>query len=407
AKLLKSALMKNDVYDKLKSLKVKYTRTSTERSQVHAQRADKRLCPRDITPWHNFPNEIIGVYDTLKDNSNFFNDKIFPTLPPFGLNSASNDENLKKRQQVFVINAVNILLGKVCEDPTLREFFNIAADGEVSFDDFHKQFANVTLREKPKDTTSCRVNQWCEYKTPGVEKKLVLSVLYEAPRWLTPSLMAMGLDGVNMIKLSHVMNPNHPAGDFLGGDHITFESRRLVAAVITQMFDMMIKEEVRFGYIDTAEVKVFLRIGEDPSCVEYSLAIPSDDVEVEGEAEPLLHLTSVAQVFAFTLLAFQSPAPDKDWIDKTKALGKWNEACDISPGFPPQVSRIRPHQRQDARDYPFSTKQKQDVPAPHEKENDADCPPPPVKLRYINMPPIRPGAVRLRMRQIMGEGSSQ
>lgn len=48
--------------------------------------------------------------------------------------------------------------------------------------------------------------------------------------------------------------------------------------------------------------------------------VPSDDVKVEGNAEPLLHLTAVAQVFAFTLLAFQSPAPDKDWIDKTKAL---------------------------------------------------------------------------------------
>ncbi|KAG6266736.1 hypothetical protein E4U48_005369 [Claviceps purpurea] len=64
------------------------------------------------------------------------------------------------------------------------------------------------------------------------------------------------------------MNPNHPAGEILGGDHITFESRRLVVAVITQLFDMIIKEEGRFGYIDAAEVKVFLRVGEYPSCVE-------------------------------------------------------------------------------------------------------------------------------------------
>ncbi|KAG6322598.1 hypothetical protein E4U22_008280 [Claviceps purpurea] len=131
----------------------------------------------------------------------------------------------------------------------------------------------------------------------------VLHVMYEAPQRLTPGQLETGLDGENAIELSHVMDKSCQTGDvFLS------ESRRRAAAVmITQLYAAMIQKGVRFGYLDTGEVKVFLRIGQDPSCVEYFLAIPSRDVEVEGNAEPRLHLTSVAQVFAFTILALQSP----------------------------------------------------------------------------------------------------
>ncbi|KAG6184919.1 hypothetical protein E4U27_000768 [Claviceps purpurea] len=131
-------------------------------------------------------------------------------------------------------------------------------------------------REELRLRQAEQLNQWCEYKAPGVEEKLVLPVLYESPRWLPPHQMQIGLDGVNAIKLSHIMNPSHPAGY-----HITSEARRLAAAVITQLFDMMTKQEVRFGYVDTGRFKIFIRVGDDPTCVEYHLALPSDDVEGE------------------------------------------------------------------------------------------------------------------------------
>ncbi|KAG5949709.1 hypothetical protein E4U60_002247 [Claviceps pazoutovae] len=65
----------------------------------------------------------------------------------------------------------------------------------------------------------------------------VLHVMYEAPHRLTPGQLEMGLNGENVIELSHVMDKSCQTGDvFLS------ESRRLAAAVITQLFDMMIKE---------------------------------------------------------------------------------------------------------------------------------------------------------------------
>ncbi|KAG6027562.1 hypothetical protein E4U19_001974 [Claviceps sp. Clav32 group G5] len=121
--------------------------------------------------------------------------------------------------------------------------------------------------------------------------------------------MAVGFDGKSVIELSqsHVTNESHQTSDY-----ITFESRWLVAAGIKQLLEAMIPRKVRFGYLDTGEVKVFHLIVEDPSCVEYFLAVPSRDVEAEDDAKPRLHLTSVAQVFALTLLALQSSIPGKD-----------------------------------------------------------------------------------------------
>ncbi|KAG6238151.1 hypothetical protein E4U25_001988 [Claviceps purpurea] len=166
----------------------------------------------------------------------------------------------------------------------LRQTFGIAADAKVFFDDFLD-------------------GQWCGYKTPEMDlSEPVLHVMYEAPHRLTPGQLETGLDGENVIELSHVMDKSCQTGDvFLSA------SRQLAAAVITQLYAAMIQKGVCFGYLDTGEVKVFLRISQDPSRVEYFLTISSRDVEVEGDAEPRLHLTSVAQVFAFTILALQSP----------------------------------------------------------------------------------------------------
>lgn len=55
-------------YHTIDKLKVNSTSTSTKRSQTHTRRAAGRLCPRDIIPWQNFPEEIIGIYDKLNES---------------------------------------------------------------------------------------------------------------------------------------------------------------------------------------------------------------------------------------------------------------------------------------------------------------------------------------------------
>ncbi|CCE30462.1 uncharacterized protein CPUR_04310 [Claviceps purpurea 20.1] len=183
-------------------------------------------------------------------------------------NGPSTCSQTQAREQVVVIDAVNRLLKRSVQDPTLRETFGIAADAKVSFDDFLD-------------------GQWCSYETPDVGLEPVLHVLWET-----------GLDGEIVIELSHVMDKSHQTGDVF-----VSESRRLAAAAITQLYAAMIQKRVRFGYIDTGEVKVFLRIGEDPSLVEYYLTIPSRDVEAEGDAEQRLVCIS-HQLHKFSRLRF-------------------------------------------------------------------------------------------------------
>ncbi|KAG5950305.1 hypothetical protein E4U58_001703, partial [Claviceps cyperi] len=289
---------------------------------IEARYAAGQVCPLQIVPWKDFPSEILAVLDELSLSS-IFHENFSATVPDEmwwqSVTPVRGECDLRNREQVLVIDAVNTLLKKSGQDPVLRETFGIAADAKVSIDNFLD-------------------GQWCGYQTPDMDlPEPVLHVQYEAPHRLTPGQLETGLDGETVMELSHVMDKSRQAGDvFLS------ESRRLAAAVITQLYAAMIQKGVRFGYLDTGEVKVFLRIGQDPSCVEYFLAIPSRDVEVEGDAEPRLHLTSVAQVFAFTILALQSPVTDERWIDASIALGTWDMACDVVLAEIPEMDRQKP-----------------------------------------------------------------
>ncbi|KAG6020493.1 hypothetical protein E4U40_006054 [Claviceps sp. LM458 group G5] len=302
-------------------LKLDHNGPSTD-SQTQARYAAGQVCPKQIVPWKDFPNEILAVLDELSLSSIFH--EFFSAMVPDemwwqSVTPVRGESDLIDRQEVLVTDAVNTLLKKSGQDPVLREAFGIAADAKLSFDDFLD-------------------GQWCGYETPDMDSpNPILHVMYEAPHRLTPGQLETGLDGENVIELSHVMDKSCQTGDvFLS------ESRRLAAAAITQLYAAMIQKGVRFGYLDTGEVKVFLRIGHDPSRVEYFLAIPSRDVEVEGDAEPRLHLTSVAQVFAFTILALQSPDTDEAWVHASLALGTWDVACDVVLAEMPEMDRQKP-----------------------------------------------------------------
>ncbi|KAG6244749.1 hypothetical protein E4U24_004821 [Claviceps purpurea] len=301
-------------------LRVAYNGPSTD-SRTQARYAADRVCPLQIVPWKDFPTEMLAVLDELSLSNNFTESfsAVIPTEAGFqSATPVRGQSDLRNRAQFVVTDAVDTMLEKVCEDPTLRETFGIVSDVKVFFG-------------------NSRVGQCCYYHIPGVGVDPVLHVLYEAPHRLTPGQLETGLDGKHVIELSHVMDKSHQTGDVF-----VSESRRLAAAVIAQLYATMIQERVRFGYIDTGEVKVFLRIGEDPSRVEYYLTIPSRDVDLERDAEPRLHLTSVAQVFAFTLLALQSPGLDKDSVDAILALETQDVACEVVLAEISEMDRQKP-----------------------------------------------------------------
>lgn len=99
-------------------------------------------------------------------------------------------------------------------------------------------------------------------------------------------------------------------------------ARRLTTAVVTQLFSYMIGKGIQYGYICTGETYIFLYIPSDPSCVYYSVCVPSLDVKDNDKNR--LHRTAVAQVYAFVLQAIRSPPPSQAWQDAAENLNTWS-----------------------------------------------------------------------------------
>ncbi|EER40495.1 conserved hypothetical protein [Histoplasma capsulatum H143] len=164
---------------------------------------------------------------------------------------------------------------------------------------------------------------------------------------------AFGLRGPITFE-SHT-NLGHPAGNLPSGgqqtpsvegtnqskpptnqesDDIEFCCRRLVAAVITQLFSYMVHKGVRYGYVCTGEALIFVHIPDDPSSVQCAFCVPSLNVKATDGSD--IRLTAVAQVLAFKLIALKCPRVTQQWHDAAKRLDVWPvEYSEILEQTPP------------------------------------------------------------------------
>lgn len=154
----------------------------------------------------------------------------------------------------------------------------------------------------------------------------VCIIEYKPPFKLTLELVIAGLENnaglpFGEIRLDH---------DVIGqeGEGLKYEGKYIVSAVITQLFSYMIKAKVRYGYVSTGEVIIFVHILGNPEIVEYYLCVPSEEVDLNKPTT--LHQTAVAQVLAFALRAISDPAPSQLWHEAAARLGTWKvEFVDI------------------------------------------------------------------------------
>ncbi|KAG5957559.1 hypothetical protein E4U58_005855 [Claviceps cyperi] len=156
--------------------------------------------------------------------------------------------------------------------------------------------------------------------------KVMMVVEYKAPHKLPLTMLIEVL--ANMVSI------------YLDENFI--ENQRLVVSVIIQLFVAMVKNDIRYGYIDIGEAMVFLCIKDhDPFIVEYHISIPKSDAENEADADGKLRLSAVCQVLAFTIQAMKAPETTSDWLALTNNLPKWKdermEAKDFSSGPDPKA----------------------------------------------------------------------
>ncbi|KAG6000548.1 hypothetical protein E4U21_005344 [Claviceps maximensis] len=263
-----------------------------------------RIFPRRIIVWEDFERQQGTIWADLLAIDPFVSKKIFP--PQINIEYVrtvtkpiSSEIGLQNYERDVVENAVEIIINILSENSLLQECLNIL--GPVSFE----SHTNLGLSDGAV--------QSCIYRKAGSQATPVLAIEYKAPQKVSVNDIVTGLKSGNI----------EPARDVIDkdGDGYGFFSKRLATAVITQLFSYMIGKGIRYGYVCTGQVFVFLHIADDPSTVYYSICVPKQDVMDNDDAR--LHRTAVAQVVAFFIQALRSNPMPETWYDQAKELKLW------------------------------------------------------------------------------------
>ncbi|KAJ6445211.1 Rab-GAP/TBC domain protein [Purpureocillium lavendulum] len=294
-----------------------------------------RKFPRQIIPWDGFAQAQEETWNQLAAEDAFFTDTICPSANQLdyiaSLNRPISSEiDLRNFERDTVEVAVQRLLDQVYESQRLRNDLNM--QGTVTFENHtnlgpdeesvSESLEGLTIqatattgvpRRRPRGRGNRRADQFCIYRNESGRSYPSLAIEYKAPHKLSREQIVAGL-GCEIRPQHDVINAE--------GEGFMFESTRLCAAVITQLFSYMLGLGTSYGYICTGEVFIFLHIPtENPSIVYYSTQVPNLDVVDDDETR--LHRTAVAQVFAFVLRAARADPPPQSWFDAAEKLGTW------------------------------------------------------------------------------------
>ncbi|KAH8651684.1 hypothetical protein BGZ61DRAFT_500921 [Ilyonectria robusta] len=317
------------------SLAIKVVTDRSLTTQGDTTNPTGRIYPRRIIPWTTFAREQEKVWNQLSFSPSFSSRAAFPSRHQLDyvrslLRPVSSEIGLRNGERDIVENAVQKLVDATYNDSLLRS--HLGLDGTVTFeshtnlgitdDSLSESMEQVSIGSRPPDRTTRRrkargkgnrADQFCIYRTSDDRNIPAVAIEYKAPHKLRRGEIVTGL-----------VSEIQPDRDVINqeGEGFPFAARRLTTAVVTQLFSYMIGKGIQYGYVCTGEAYVFLHIPDDPSCVYYSVCVPSLDVQDDDETR--LHRTAVAQAFAFVLQAIRSPPPRQSWHDATEHLDTWS-----------------------------------------------------------------------------------
>ncbi|OJD21639.1 hypothetical protein ACJ73_07018 [Blastomyces percursus] len=343
-------------------LAIKIVTDPTLTTQGAVTRPTNRRVPSHIMLWETFTGEQMKVWQKLDQHPRFLTEKLFPSLHQLDyvrqvISPISSEWDLRYYERETVESQVRAIIDRIYGNDELKRAFGLR--GSITFESHanlgpSKRAAdsnpgdqqssvepmvgtesstgkrigkkNKTRKKETAMVAGGQADRFCIYRQDGNEHIPALSIEYKAPHKLTRDEIVKGL-----------AQDIHPSKEVIGkdSDDPDFCSKRLVAAVITQLFSYMVAKGVRYGYVCTGEAFIFLRILDDPSSVMCSVCAPNLDVVGEINDDNI-HLTAVAQVLAFTLRALVSPPATQEWLDAVTELGIWPvEYSDILEQTPP------------------------------------------------------------------------
>ncbi|EEQ92681.1 uncharacterized protein BDCG_07801 [Blastomyces dermatitidis ER-3] len=337
-------------------LAIRIVTDPTRTTQGTVTKPANRRVPSRIIICDKFFARQEAVWRILNDHPLFLMKKQFPSKHQLEyvckvLSPITAESDLRYYERETVENQVRNIVDRITEDVSLKEAFGLR--GSITFDShtnvgrpqessLSEGGENLSInsetapsakakgrgRKKKKESvtvTRGQADRFCIYRRDGDDHIPAIAIEYKAPHKLTQAEMTTGL-----------REEIRPARDVINqeSEDVTFCCRRLVAAVITQLFSYMVQKCVRYGYVCTGEAFIFVYIPDDPSSVQCALCIPGRDVK--GTDDDDLQGTAVAQVLAFTIRALTSPPVPQQWSDAADELDIWPvEYSDILDQTPP------------------------------------------------------------------------
>ncbi|CAI0649780.1 unnamed protein product [Colletotrichum noveboracense] len=280
-----------------------------------------RIFPRRIIPWDDFATAQEGIWAQLPPGASFSSQPLFPSQHQLDyvmtlLSPISSEIGLRNFERDTVENMVQKLIDEAYKNPhtnlvetddSLSEHLDRIS---IERDDTGQPAsASRPPSRKPRRRArgkGNRVDQFCIYRTSDGRNIPALAIEYKAPHKLGRNEVVTGLAS-EIQPERDVINKN--------GEGFAFVLKALVAAVVTQLFSYMIGKGIRYGYVCTGEVFVFLHIPDDPTSVYYYVCVPNLDVLDDDENR--LHHTAVAGVFEHFLFLSWAGLPLFETIQQT------------------------------------------------------------------------------------------
>uniref|UniRef100_A0A093ULW5 Putative cell division control protein 7 like 2 n=1 Tax=Talaromyces marneffei PM1 TaxID=1077442 RepID=A0A093ULW5_TALMA len=246
--------------------------------------ADRKLRPSRIQEWKHFPDEQMAIWANLMD-ADFVAERHFTpllALKEYGKEvrdrMLSSELDLGYFQRHSVESRVTSVIKQLHANPQLQRRFHL--NGDVTFENH----AN-TLTDDSRivtDMNSLSLDQ------EGLRRSARLA--RQSRDTSRSTSRDMELDRI--VRYQKDESPEHIC-------------RRVVAAVITQLFHYMYEGGNEYGCVAMGEAFIFLRVPDnDPSTVLFYLSVPQEDVGNTTKwprDDNRLHLTAVGQLLAFTL----------------------------------------------------------------------------------------------------------
>ncbi len=172
-----------------------------------------------------------------------------------------------------------------------------------------ESFASKSMTEaiiEAAKTTHSRANQFCVYnifsEIENTKYHIVVFIIeYKISHKLHLNCIYESLKDMNLKKMIRCNEIDDSQNHF----------RRLIVAVITQVFFYMIRAELKYEYVCINEAFIFLRMLDNSKTVYYFLFVSENDVKKMTEMtsnaneQNRLHLTAMKQVLTFILQALK------------------------------------------------------------------------------------------------------